>query len=96
MNPLNKEMFYKGFRKQLAAVLPAEQAEEIWSRAGEEYQRMLSEKPELKKHKGAMVMPASRRCILSREGVSPVKGTDTRRVSVLFAISAGEERWAEV
>ena len=58
MNPLNKEMFYKGFRKQLAAVLPAEQAEEIWSRAGEEYQRMLSEKPELKKHKGVMVMPA--------------------------------------
>ena len=26
------------------------------------------------------------------EGVSPVKGTDTRRVSVLFAITTGEER----
>ena len=58
MNPLNKDLFYKGFPKQLAAVISSEQVEEIWSEAGVEYQRMLREQPELKKHKGAMVMPA--------------------------------------
>ena len=50
MNPLNKEMFYKGFRKQLAAVLPAEQTEEIWSRAGEEYQRMAGTEKAQRRH----------------------------------------------
>lgn len=58
MNPLNRNLFYKGFRKQLTAAMGAEKAEWIWSQAGGEYLRILRERPELKKHKGAMVLPA--------------------------------------
>ena len=58
MNPLNRNQFYKDFRKQLNAAMGAEKAECIWSQAGEEYLRILRERPELKKHKGAMVIPS--------------------------------------
>ena len=58
MNRLNRDLFFKGFRKFLAASIPEEQAERIWTEAGEEYDRILKEQPELKKHKGAMVLPA--------------------------------------
>lgn len=59
MNPLNRDLFFKDFRKQLEAAMPAEQAEIIWAEAGEEYARILKSHPELKKHKGAMVLPAA-------------------------------------
>lgn len=59
MNPLNRNFFYKGFRKQLYTVMAAEKAETIWSKAGEEYRSILHDRPELKKHKGAMVLPAA-------------------------------------
>ena len=58
MNPLNRDFFYKKLRKELAAELGAEQSDLIWKEAGEEYLRILRERPEIKKHKGAMVLPA--------------------------------------
>ena len=48
MNRLNRDLFFKGFRKQLKAVLPAEKAELIWAEAGEEYDRILKNQPEVK------------------------------------------------
>ena len=35
-----------------------EKAEEIWESAGKEYASILQERPGLKQHKGAMVIPA--------------------------------------
>ena len=58
MNRLNRDLFFRGFRKFLAASIPEEQAERIWTEAGKEYDRILKEQSELKKHKGAMVLPA--------------------------------------
>lgn len=58
MNPLNRQGFYRGFRKQLRAELGETRAEAVWAEAGQEYQRMLWEQPVLKRHKGAMVLPA--------------------------------------
>ena len=54
MNPLNRKWFYRGMKKSL----PAGAADRLWDEAGAEYRRILSEQPELRKHKGAMVLPA--------------------------------------
>ena len=56
---MNRDLFFKGFRKYLSASIPEEQAERIWTEAGKEYDRILKERPDLKKHKGAMVLPAA-------------------------------------
>ena len=70
MNPLNRQGFYRGFRKQLRAELGETRAEAVWAEAGQEYQRMLWEQPALKRHKGAMVLPAvSLYRALVRQGV---------------------------
>ena len=45
MNPLDRQLFFSGFREQLAASMPYEKAEKIWSEAGEEYARILSADP---------------------------------------------------
>ena len=45
MNPLDRQLFFRGFREQLAASMPYEKAEKIWSEAGEEYARILSADP---------------------------------------------------
>ncbi len=58
MNPLNRQLFYRGFRKKLTASLGRDTAEKIWSDAGKEYSRILESQPELKHHKGAMTLPA--------------------------------------
>ena len=58
MNPLNRQWFYRGFRKQLRTELGRTKAESVWQEAGQEYRRMLKERPALKRHKGAMVLPA--------------------------------------
>ena len=58
MNPLNRQWFYRGFRRQLRTELGPAKAEAVWQEAGGEYQRMLKEQPALKRHKGAMVLPA--------------------------------------
>ena len=58
MNPLNRQWFYRSFRKRLTASLGRDAAEEIWGVAGREYRHILSSRPELKRHKGAMTLPA--------------------------------------
>ena len=58
MNPLNRDIFFKGFRKQLNSSLSPEKAAVIWEAAGKEYTRILVADPALKAHKGAMTLPA--------------------------------------
>ena len=58
MNPLNRQWFYRGFRKKLAALLGRDAAGRLWENAGKEYSRILVSQPELKRHKGAMTLPA--------------------------------------
>ncbi len=58
MNPLNRQWFYKSFRRNLKASMERTEAAEIWEDAGKEYARILSSQPELNRHKGAMVLPA--------------------------------------
>ena len=58
MNRLDRDMFYRGFRKKLKSALQPEEAERIWRDAGIEYARMLSDDPLLKQENGAMVIPA--------------------------------------
>ena len=38
--------------------MPKDRAEKIWNEAGAAFKRILSAQPELKRHKGAMVLPA--------------------------------------
>ena len=58
MNLLNRQWFYRSFRRKLAASLGRDAADEIWGDAGKEYRRILASRPELKRHKGAMTLPA--------------------------------------
>ena len=58
MNPLNRQWFYRGFRKRLVASLGRDAAGRLWENAGKEYSRILVSQPELKRHKGAMTLPA--------------------------------------
>ena len=58
MNPLNRQWFYRGFRKQLRVELGSQKAEAVWREAGQEYARILTTDPSLKRHKGAMALPA--------------------------------------
>lgn len=69
MNPLNRQLFYKGFRRQLELSLTPEKAERIWEEAGREYTRILAADPALRKHKGAMTLPAAALyCALTENG----------------------------
>lgn len=58
MNPLNRQFFYKGNHKTLAASFGREATDLIWDEAGKELDRILTLQPELKRHKGAMTLPA--------------------------------------
>lgn len=59
MNPLEKQWFYKGFRTILRNRIGNEKADRIWSDAGRKYEGILLADPELKRHPGAMVLPAA-------------------------------------
>ncbi len=58
MNPLNRQWFYRGFRKQLRTAFGREKADNLWLEAGQAYADMLAKNPRLKRHNGAMVLPA--------------------------------------
>jgi len=58
MNPLDRQWFYRGFRKMLSGSIGEDKARKIWNDSGMEYCRILTLRPELKKHKGAMTIPA--------------------------------------
>ena len=57
-NPLDRQWFYKGFKRRLQNCIGRHHAESIWKEAGEEYDRILAEHPEVKAHKGAIVLPS--------------------------------------
>jgi hypothetical protein len=59
MNPLDRQLFYIKFRGKLRAEYGRAGAEEIWRAAGEEYSRLLARRPDLKAHRGRMVLPAA-------------------------------------
>ena len=58
MNPLNRQWFYKGFHRRLADSLGIAAADQVWRDAGEIFSGILASQPELKRHKGAMTLPA--------------------------------------
>ena len=58
MNPLDRQWFYKGFRKTLNDLFPDDRAKKLWKEAGNEYASILSAHPDAGVHKGAMVLPA--------------------------------------
>ena len=58
MNSLNRQIFFRGFHKRMAACLGKDDANRIWDEAGKELSRILASQPELKRHKGAMTLPA--------------------------------------
>lgn len=58
MNPLNRQWFYRGFHKKLTDAFGRDAGNRIWDDAGKEYSSILTSQPELKRHKGAMTLPA--------------------------------------
>lgn len=58
MNPLNRQWFYRKFRKKLREMYGSDKAGRIWEAAGKEYESMLQAQPDLPQHKGSMVLPA--------------------------------------
>lgn len=58
MNPLNREWFFRGFHRNLTNSLGKDEADRIWEEAGNELHSILFSQPELKRHKGAMTLPA--------------------------------------
>lgn len=58
MDPLKRQWFYRGFLVQLRAAIGRPKAEAVWREAGREYLRHLQDDPGLKRHKGAMALPA--------------------------------------
>ena len=58
MNPLNRQWFYKGFHRRLTDSLGKAAGDQVWRDAGEKFSGILASQPELKRHKGAMTLPA--------------------------------------
>ena len=55
---MNRQLFFRGFHQKLKSSLGKAAADRIWDEAGEEFSRILAARPELKRHKGAMALPA--------------------------------------
>ena len=51
-------MVLQGLSENLAASLGRDTADQIWDGAGKEFSKILASQPELKRHNGAMVLPA--------------------------------------
>ena len=58
MNPLDRQWFYRGFRKALRDRLGREKAGRVWAEAGKEYRRILETHPGIMRQNGAMTVPA--------------------------------------
>lgn len=58
MNPLERQWFFRGFKKRLRSRIGKRDADRIWIEAGRKYYEMLAQHPECKAHKGSMVLPA--------------------------------------
>ena len=58
MNSLDKQIFFRKLKKILVWKLGEKKGIEIWNDAAAEYDRILHQNPALRKHKGAMAVPA--------------------------------------
>ncbi len=90
MNPLNRQLFFKGFRKRLEQSLSPEKAAAVWEDAGREYGRILSDDPSLKEHKGALTLPA-----VALYRVLSTKGEDAEGLLCAYGDEMGN-RFAKV
>ena len=75
MNPLDKQWLYRGFHKQLRVELGSQKAEAVWREAGQEYVRILTTAPAMKRHKGEMALPA-----VALYRVLEAQGTDAEKL----------------
>ena len=57
-NPLDKHFFYKSFRELLLRECGILEGCAIWEEAGQKLDRIVSARPGVKEHNGAMVVPA--------------------------------------
>ena len=58
MNPLDRQFFYRGLRKRLREAFGRDTGNGLWREAGQEYAAILSGDPQLRRHKGALTLPA--------------------------------------
>ncbi len=58
MSALDKQIFFTKLKKILILKLGEAKGLEVWRDASAEYDKILRENPELRKHKGAMAIPA--------------------------------------
>ena len=58
LNQLDRQRFYRGFKRRLRNCVGKSDADRIWEEAGREYDDILAGHPERRAHKGAMVLPA--------------------------------------
>jgi len=58
MNPLNRQWFFRGFHRKLTDSLGKAAADQVWAASGKEFSQILAAQPELRRHKGAMTLPA--------------------------------------
>ena len=58
MNSLDKQIFFRKLKKILVWKLGEAKGIEIWNDAAAEYDRIMHQNPALRKHKGAMAIPA--------------------------------------
>ena len=58
MNPLDRDVFFLPFRRVLKKRFGNAYGTQLWQEAGMDYASMMKSRPSLKKHKGAMILPA--------------------------------------
>ena len=58
MSALDRQVFFKGFRKKLYDTFGKAEGLKLWAEAGKEYDDILKNDPSLKSHKGAMALSA--------------------------------------
>ncbi len=90
MNSLDKHYFYKPCKKLLIREIGILEACQIWEEAGEELNRIVRERPKLKDHNGAMVIPA-----VALYKTLTLHGKDAGRLMNAFGDQMGE-RFAKI
>ena len=87
---MNRQLFFRGFHQKLKSSLGKDTANRIWDEAGEEFSRILAARPELKRHKGAMTLPA-----VALYRVLTARGEDTEGLLNAYGEDMGK-RFARV
>lgn len=69
MNPLDRDLFYRGLHKVLCGSFGKAYGDQLWKEAGKYYRTLCTDDPSVTKHPGAMVLPAvSVYTVLQRHG----------------------------